>query len=274
MRVLVCLKQILDPDVPARDFQIDPDARAARRGGANLVTNIFCENAVETALQFREAAGGDVKITALCYGESSAEDCLRKAMAMTVDEACLVERDGNTNPDAAAVGRVLAAAIRRLEQDGGPFDAVLVGRESGDWGVGQTGGVLAEELGRPALGFVESLQPGNGSVTLRRQTDVGIEVAEAEPPFLVTITNNEDNVPRIPKTRDVMMSYRKPLQKLSLGDLELDSEEIRAGSSIFEVEEIFIPADEVECELAEGDTLDERVDQLARRIHEVVASIG
>lgn len=273
MRVLVCLKQILDPDVPARDFEIDPAAKAAKRGGANLVTNIFCENAIETALQFREASD-DVKITALCYGESSAEDCLRKAMAMTVDEACLVERDGNTNPDASAVGRVLAAAIRRLEQDGGHFDAVLVGRESGDWGVGQTGGVLAEELGRPALGFVESLTPGDGAVTLRRQTDVGIEVAEAEPPFLVTITNNEDNVPRIPKTRDVMMSYRKPLRKLSLGDLELDSEEIRAGSSVFEVEEIFVPADEVECELAEGDTLDERVDRLARKIHEVVASIG
>ena len=273
MRVLVCLKQILDPDVPARDFEIDPAAKAAKRGGANLVTNIFCENAIETALQFREAAA-DTKITALCYGESTAEDCLRKAMAMTVDEACLVQRDGNTNPDAVAVGRVLAAAIQRLEQDGGPFDAVLVGRESGDWGTGQTGGALAEELGRPVLGFVESLAPGNGSVTLRRQTDVGIEVAEAEPPFVVTITNNEDNVPRIPKTRDVMMSYRKPLQKLSLADLGLDSDEIRGGSSNFEVEEIFVPTDEVECELAEGDTLDERVDQLARKIHEVVASIG
>ena len=273
MRVLVCLKQILDPDLPARDFQIDPAAKAAKRGGANLVTNIFCENAIETALQFREAVG-DVKITALCYGESSAEDCLRKAMAMTVDEACLVVRDGATNPDAAAVGQVLAAATLHLEQDGGPFDAVLVGRESGDWGTGQTGGALAEELGRPALGFVESLSPGDGSVTLRRQTDVGIEVAEAEPPFVVTITNNEDNVPRIPKTRDVMMSYRKPLQKLVLADLGLDSDEIRNGASNFEVEELFVPTDEVECELAEGDTLEERVGQLARKIHEVVASIG
>ena len=273
MRVLVCLKQILDPEIPARDFEIDPEARAARRGSANLVTNIFCENAIETALQFREAAR-DVRITSLCYGESSAEDCLRKAMAMTVDDACLVKRDGSTNPDAAAVGRVLAAAISRLEQDGGPFDAVLVGRESGDWGTGQTGGVLAEELGRPALGFVESLSPGNGGVTLRRQTDDGIEIAEAEPPFVVTITNNEDNVPRIPKTRDVMMSYRKPLRKLGLADLGLDSEEIRNGSSSFEVEEIFVPKEEVDCELAAGDTLDERVDQLAQKIHEVVASIG
>ncbi len=273
MRVLVCLKQILDPDVPARDFQIDPVAKAARRGGANLVTNIFCENALETALLFREAAG-NVKITALCYGESSAEDCLRKAMAMTVDEACLVERDGATNPDAEAVSKVLAAAIKRLEEDGGTCDAVLVGRESGDWGTGQTGGALAEELGRPALGFVESLSPGDGTVTLRRQTDVGIEVAEADSPFVATITNNEDNVPRIPKTRDVMMSYRKPLRKLSLADIGLESDEIRAGASAFEVEEIFVPTDEVDCELAEGDTLDERVDHLARRIHEVVASIG
>lgn len=273
MRVLVCLKQILDPDVPARDFAIDTTAKAAKRGGANLVTNIFCENAIETALQFREAAG-DAKITALCYGESSAEDCLRKAMAMTVDEACLVEREGTTNPDAVAVGRVLAAAIQRLEQDGGPFDVILVGRESGDWGVGQTGGVLAEELGRPALGFVESLSPADGCVTLRRQTDDGIEVAEAQAPFLVTITNNEDNVPRIPKTRDVMMSYRKPLAKLSLIDLDLDTDEIRNGSSNFEVDEIFVPSDEVECDLAEGDTLEERVDRLAKQIHEVVASIG
>ncbi len=274
MRVLVCLKQILDPDVPARDFAIDPAAKEAKRGGANLVTNIFCENALETALLFREAAGSDTTITALCYGEASAEDCLRKAMAMTVDEACLVVREGATNPDAVAVARVLAAAVRRLEQDGGPFDAVLVGRESGDWGTGQTGGVLAEELDLPALGFVESLTPEGDSVVLRRQTDVGIEIAEAKPPFLATITNNEDNVPRIPKTRDVMMSYRKPLTKLSLADLGLDSDDIRAGATGFEVEEIFVPATEVECELAEGDSLEERVEGLAQRIHNVVASIG
>ncbi len=26
MNILVCLKQILDPDIPARDFRIDPEA--------------------------------------------------------------------------------------------------------------------------------------------------------------------------------------------------------------------------------------------------------
>ena len=41
MKILVCLKQILDPDLPARDFQIDDASKEAKRGGANLVTNML-----------------------------------------------------------------------------------------------------------------------------------------------------------------------------------------------------------------------------------------
>ena len=76
MNILVCMKQILDPEIPARDFRIDSARREAERGSAALVTNIFCENALETALQFREAHGG--KITAISCGSESAEDILRK----------------------------------------------------------------------------------------------------------------------------------------------------------------------------------------------------
>jgi electron transfer flavoprotein beta subunit len=54
MNIIVCLKQILDPEIPIRDFRVDAEKREAVRGNANLVTNIFCENALETALQFRE----------------------------------------------------------------------------------------------------------------------------------------------------------------------------------------------------------------------------
>ena len=88
MNMIVCIKQILDPEIPARDFRIDSAAREAERGGANLVTNIFCENALETALQFREAHGG--KITALSCGPDGAEDVLRKALALKADDAALI----------------------------------------------------------------------------------------------------------------------------------------------------------------------------------------
>src|SRR5215213_4329302 len=231
MNILVCLKQILDPEVPARDFRVDAARREAEQGSANLVTNIFCENALETALQLRERAGG-AKITVLSYGRPTAEDSLRKALAMKADVAALVLNESEGAPDPLAVARVLAAATAKL----GAFDLIMTGREAGDWGAGQTGGLLAEELGLPCVSFVDTVEQAGGTLRLKRQTDSGWEVFEAAPPVVVTVTNDEHNVPRIPKVRDVMMSYRQPLTKFTHADLGLGSD----GNGYYEVAELFI----------------------------------
>src|SRR5215216_3646048 len=120
MRILVCLKQIIDPEIPARDFRIDPVKREAERGSANLVTNIFCENALEMALQLCDQIGG-AEITALSCGPPTAEDSLRKALAMKADAAALVVNE-SSNPDPLTVARILTAASRKL----GSFDLILV----------------------------------------------------------------------------------------------------------------------------------------------------
>ena len=268
MKILVCLKQILDPEIPARDFRIDPVKREAERGAANLVTNIFCENALETALQFRERIS-DATITVLCYGPATAEDSLRKALAMKADAAALVVNDGNQNPDPLTVARVLAAAIRKL----GTFDLIIVGREAGDWGAGQTGGLVAEELGLPCVSFVDRIELSDGKLRLKRQTDTGWEVLEAETPVVVSVTNDEHNVPRIPKVRDVMMSYRQPLTQWKLDDLDIAPDEARAGNTYYEVAELSIPQKESRCEFVTGDTLDQKVETLARRIVEVTRAL-
>src|SRR6266850_882817 len=131
MNILVCLKQILDPEISPRDFRVDAEKLEARRGSAGLVMNIFCANALETALQFRERVGG--KITALSFGDETAEEVLRKALALRVDNAVLVTQDFPSDTEKKSrraepmlVSRVLAAAARRL----GDFDLILVGREA------------------------------------------------------------------------------------------------------------------------------------------------
>jgi electron transfer flavoprotein beta subunit len=266
MNIVVCIKQILDPEVPARDFRVDSVRREAERGSANLVPNIFCENALETALQFREAHGG--KITAITCGPAGAEDVLRKALALKADEAALVLNEAASNPDPLFVARALAAGIRKL----GPFDLVMTGREAGDWGAGQTGGLLAEELGLPSISFAESLEPGSvaGTLKVKRQTDSGWELLESTTPLLVTITNHEKNVPRIPKTRDVMQSFRKPISKWTLADLDIDP---ASATSFYEVAELFIPRKETQCEFIAGETLDEKIENFARRVTEVMRSM-
>jgi electron transfer flavoprotein beta subunit len=269
MNIIVCLKQILDPEIPVRDFRVDAEKREAIRGNANLVTNIFCENALETALQFREKSAPDAKITALIFGADSAEDSLRKALAMKADNAVLVTNDGSPNPDPLAVAQVLAAAIRKL----GGFDLVMVGRESGDWGVGQTGGLLAEELGCALVSFVDSIEKNGDGLLLKRQTDNGWERVEAKTPMVVTVTNNDQNVPRIPKTRDIMMSSRQPITKLSLEDLGVNAAEIRAGGSYYDIVELAIPVKDINCEFVSGDTLEQKIEQLAQKIIEVTRAL-
>jgi electron transfer flavoprotein beta subunit len=265
MNLIVCIKQILDPEIPARDFRVDAVRREAERGGANLVMNIFCENALETALQCREAHGG--KITALSVGPGDAEDVLRKALALKADDAVLVE-SGAANPDPLFVARTLAAAIRKL----GPCDVVMLGREAGDWGAGQTGGLVAEELGFPCISFAESIEPGPaaGTVRIKRQTDAGWELIEAATPLVVTITNHDKNVPRIPKTRDVMQSYRKPLTQWTLAELDIDP---ATSHAYYEVAELAVPQKETQCEFIGGDTLEEKIGAFASRVSEVLRSL-
>jgi electron transfer flavoprotein beta subunit len=268
MNILVCLKQILDPEIPARDFRVDSLRREAERGSANLVTNIFCENALETALQLRDRAGS-AKITVLSYGQPSAEDSLRKALAMKADAAALIVNDGNANPDPLVTACVLAAAIGKL----GTFDLIMVGREAGDWGAGQTGGLIAEELGLPCISFVDRIESEGDRLRIKRQTDTGWEMLEAEPPIVVTVTNDEHNIPRIPKVRDVMLSYRQPLTKWTLDDLGIDANEARAGNTYFQVAELLVPQKETRCEFVTADTLDQKVESFARRIVEVTSAL-
>lgn len=262
MNILVCLKQILDPEIPPRDFRVDPARLEAEQGSANLVTNIFCENALETALQLRDS--GDGEITALSFGPSSAEDTLRKALALRVDHACLVLNDGPAHPSPAATARVLAAAARKI----GTFDLIMVGREVGDWGAGQTGGLLAEELKLPYVAFVDTVQTSDQGLQLRRQTESGWEQVTAKLPLVVSITNSEQNVPRIPKTRDIMKSSRKPLTTLNPGDLGLANGDL--ASSETQVVELFVPEKQVNCEFVTGDTVDEKIAAFAERIAAVV----
>ena len=264
MNITVCLKQILDPEVPARDFSVDPTKLEAERGSANLVTNIFCENALESALQLRERTGTG-NITVLSYGPPSAEDSLRKALAMKADQAVLVLKEDETKPDPFGVAQILAAAIRTHV----PSDLIMVGRESGDWGAGQTGALLAEELGLPCISFVDHLQEKAGKLIVKRQTDSGWEVFEATTPLVVTITNDEHNVPRIPKVRDVMNSYRQPLKTLNVAELGLES----ATNSYYEVVDLYVPQKETECEFVQGDTLDDRVSVFAQRIASVINAL-
>jgi len=267
MKILVCLKQILDPEISPRDFALDTNTLQAAPGSAGFVTNIFCENALETALQLRDV--NSAEITALTFGPTDAEDVLRKALALKVDAAVHVVNPGIPHVGSSGAAVVLAAAIGKL----GDFDLIMLGREAGDWGEGQTAGLLAEELSLPAVSFVDSVVPRDSGLLLTRQTEVGSEDIAATGSIVVSITNSDANVPRIPKTRDIMKAHRKELTSWSLEDIGLSAEAVASAAALTEVAELFIPEKDTTCEFVAGDTIEDRVSRFAERIVNVVRSV-
>ena len=271
MNILVCIKQILDPEISPRDFEVDQRERRAVRGGANLVTNIFCENALETALQLREAGGGE--ITAVCFGPASAEESLRKALALKVDHAFRVDSSEVERPNSNSAALAIAQAIPKM----GDFDVIMAGREAGDWGEGRTAGLLAEHLALPFVAMVDQIHmsPAEGStqIELHRQTDFGTEVVQASMPLVTSITNHDGNVPRIPKTRDIMLAHRKELTTLSLDDLGLSAEQVNQEGAKTAVVDLFIPERKTQCEFIEGDSPAEKLAAFSEKISAVLRSI-
>jgi electron transfer flavoprotein beta subunit len=262
LHIAVCVKQVLDPDIPPRAFRVDREAKRPDVPGASLVMSIFDGNALEVALQLRESAGGGT-VTALSLGPREAEETLRKALAVTADRAVLLSDPSFDGCDAAGKARVLAAAVARLQP---PVDLVLCGRQAGDWENGQVGSMLAEALGWPCLTFVSRIVPEDGGLRVERQVEDGREVYRARPPLVCTVTNDPGNVLRLARVRDAMLAHRKPVEVWSAADLGIDAASL--GRRV-EVLDLFVPERQKRCEFVEGQTPAERAGTLARRLQEL-----
>ncbi len=263
MNIVVCLKQIIDYEIPPRAFRIDRQKKKPAMPDASLVIGPFDENALEVALQLREKAGGG-RITAVSMGPESAIEALRKALAVTADEAVLLSDPAFSDLDPFGTARVLGAAIKKL----GGADLVLTGRQSGDWDAGQVGQLLAEELGAPCVNFAFRAEPGgDGRVRLYKETPGGAEILEAGTPVVATVTNAETNQLRLAKVRDLMAANRKPVPTWSAADLGLDPAALAAGR--IEVLDLYVPTYDARCEFVTGETPEDKASALARRLVEL-----
>ncbi|MCS6817424.1 MAG: electron transfer flavoprotein subunit beta/FixA family protein [Blastocatellia bacterium] len=266
MRVVVCVTQILDPEIPPSEFRLDSGRKTAAEGIGQLVISIFDENALEVALQLRErmADREPVEIIALTVGPPSTADVLRKALSLRADRAILISSEDGPSLDGFVVARLLAAAVEKLL----PVDLVLCGRETGDWHGGLVGSFLAEALGWTCVNFVSRVEVAEDGFLMRRQTDEGWEIVRAMRPAVATITNDEANVPRLPKVRDTMMAARASIPVWTVSELVGGTVELWGASERLQLRELVIPSTSKACEWIEGETVGEKAAHLVRALRE------
>lgn len=209
MRILVCVKRV---PAPGARIILTPDSRAIETGHLSFTTSPHEECAVEAALQLREAHEGSV--TVLTLGPLEAEEQLRYAASVGVDQAMLVPTDGSDiDPQATAGG--LLDAIRTLEEEA-PFDLVLFGNESADSGGFQVGIRVAHGLGRPVVSGIKGLEIDDGVAVARREIPGGFEVHRLPLPAVVAVKEGIA-LPRYPT-----LSGRLKSKKLDVAHHEVE----------------------------------------------------
>ena len=219
MNVLVCVKQIPDPNNPSELV----DGRL-KRDPAQAVLDPGDEFGVEAALKLTEGSEGEVTVVSM--GPQKAIDAIRRALSMGAHKGIHIVDDSLQGADALATARALAAAIKRAE-----FDLVITAVESTDGSSGVVPGMVAELLGLPQATFAKTLEVADGKLKMNRQTVKGYDVVECPLPALVTVTAGV-NEPRYPTFKGIMQAKNKPVDTLSVADLGLQPDEAKASQDV------------------------------------------
>ncbi len=210
MNVVVCIKQVPDPNSPG---QLDPSTHNLKRDG-ELVLDPGDEFGVEAGLRLAEKHGGEV--TVISMGPERGLDAVRKALAMGAAKGVLVSDDSLAGADALTTAKVLAAAIRKQE-----FDVVITATESTDGYSGVVPQMLAGLLDVPAVTFAKSVSFEGDILKVERQTETGVDVVEAKLPVVLSVTASV-NEPRYPSLKGIMGAKQKPLDRPTPADLGVD----------------------------------------------------
>ena len=163
------------------------------------------ECALEEAVQITERDGGEV--TVLTLGPVEAEEQLRYAASVGAHKIVLVPTDGSAwDPQRTATA--LAQTITEAETaNGAPFDLILMGNESADSGGFQVGVRVAHKLGRPIVNAIKGIEPGDGSVTAKREIDGGFEIYNVPTPAVLGVKEGL-NLPRYPTMKGRLASKK------------------------------------------------------------------
>lgn len=217
-RVGVAVKIVPKPE----EVTLDEETMTLDREEADSQINPADKNAVELALQWKDAAEDDLEVVALSMGPPFFEEQLQDVIAMGVDEAYLLSDRAFGGADTYPTSRVLASGVGAV----GDIDVLLCGEESSDSSTGQVPPGIAEWLDRPQVTYVEDATYEGDAVTATRTSTAGEETVRVPTPAVISVAYGI-NEPRFPD-----------FKRKKWADTEW-------GPVIWDAEALDLPADEV-----------------------------
>ncbi len=215
MNIVVCGKVIPASTVI---IEIDPETKRMVRKGVPHELDPAAASAVEEGLRLVEKHGGTV--TLVTMGTSDATIGIRNALAMGATSAVHLLDDALAGSDTLGTAKALSAAIGKLE-----FDLVICATEASDSYSGTVPGQIAHLLGVPPVSFAKEISVEGSQITIKRQSENGYDLVEAELPALVSVTSGI-NEPRYPQLKGIMAAKKKEIKILKAADLGLGADQV------------------------------------------------
>ena len=211
MKILVPVKRVVDYNVKVR---VKSDGSGVDLANVKMSMNPFDEIAMEEAVRLKEK-GVATEVVAVSCGVTACQDTLRTAMAIGADRAILVETSEDLQP--LAVAKVLKALCDKESPQ-----LVMLGKQAIDDDCNQTGQMLAALCKLPQATFASKVDVnGDGTATIEREIDGGLETLNLTLPAVVTV-DLRLNEPRYVTLPNIMKAKKKPMEVLSPAALGID----------------------------------------------------
>ena len=205
MKIIVCLKQVPE----SLDVRIDPETKRIVREGVKSIINPYDTYAVEEGIRLKERFGGEV--ISISMGPPQAEEALKEAIAMGVDDGVLLTDKKFAGSDTLATSYTLSCGIKKI----GNFDIIICGRETLDGSTGQVGPEVAEFLNIPYVTYVSKIENISEDVMeCVRLMEDHYEKVKVKLPVLITVVK-EINEPRIPSLKGLLKAKKAEIKKLT-----------------------------------------------------------
>jgi electron transfer flavoprotein beta subunit len=254
MQILICVKQVPDDSI---EIRLDNKVKKPNLNGVSLVANAFDTYALELAVRFMEANGGNVSV--LNVGADDSINTLKNCLSVGAKEAYFSKDDLYANLDAIGTADVLVDTIHKIEKDKGQkFDLILCGMESTDEITGQVGAMLAEKMGVGFISRAVEVNLKDDVMEVHQETDEGYNVVSLESPSVVTVSKPAYD-PRYPTIKTKMKSRKAVIPTYSATEIgEVKQAKVRCIEYVAPPKrEAGIKIQEKDVTLAVGATMDQ-----------------
>lgn len=186
LKIVVLAKQVPDTRNVGKDAMKEDGT--INRAALPAIFNPEDLNALEQALQLKEQHPGST-VTLLTMGPPRAAEIIREGLFRGADTGIVLTDRAFAGADTLATSYALSCAVRKIKD----YDIILGGRQAIDGDTAQVGPQVAEKLHLPQVTYAEQiLSVENGTVTVKRRLERGVETVKVQMPVVITVNGSAD----------------------------------------------------------------------------------